>query len=83
MLEVPISIFCTNVKETNVGTMTITTERVKMSEMGTTTSTTTSTGITIVIGMTGVFHIFHLKIGNLHLDTIEVVWRGLRICCRN
>ena len=78
----PITIIGTKVKELKVRTMVITTERVNMNEMESTIATTTSTGITMVKGMNGVVHMFHLKIGKLHLGMVEVVWCGLRICCR-
>ena len=62
--------------------MVITTKRVIMSKMGITTSTTTSIGVTMVTKMIGVGLMFHLKIGNLLLGMVEVVWRELKICCR-
>ena len=62
--------------------MGITTERVTMFEMATTTATTISKGVTMVTEMIGVVHMFHLKIGKLYLGMVEVVWRELRICCR-
>ena len=62
--------------------MVITNKVVTMSEMGTITATTTSTRTTMVTRMKGVVHMFHLKIGKLHLGTVEVIWRGLRICGR-
>ena len=70
------------VKEIKAETMGITTERVTMFEMATTTATTTSKGVTMVTEMIGVVHMFHLKIGKLYLGMVEVVWRELRICCR-
>ena len=71
------------VKEIKVETMVITTERVIMSEMGITTVTTTSTGVTMVTEMIGVGPMFHLKIVKLLLGMVEVVWRELRISCKN
>ena len=67
------------VKETKVRDTVITTERVNMSSMGTTTPTTTSIRTTMVTGMKGVVHMFHLKIRKLHLGMLEVVWHALRI----
>ena len=55
--------------------------RVIMSEMKTTIVTTTSTGVTMVIEMIGMGHLFLLKIVKLLLWMVEVVWRELRICC--
>ena len=69
------------VNRTKVGTMVTTTVRVIMSEMVTTTATTTSTGVTMVIEMTGVDPMFLLKIVKLLLGMVEIVWRELRICC--
>ena len=54
-------------------------EKVNMFEMGTTTATTTSTGVTMVIGMTGVGPIFPHKNGKFHPRTVEVVWHELKI----
>ena len=76
-----IRIIGAKVKETNVRTMVTTTVRVAMSEMVTTTATTTSTGVTMVIEMTGVDLMFLLKIVKLLLGMVEIVWRELRICC--
>ena len=69
------------VKGTKVGTMVTTTVRVIMSEMETITATTTSTGVTMVIEMTGMGPMFLLKIVKLLLGMVEVVWRELRTCC--
>ena len=69
------------VRGTKVGTMVTTTVRVIMSEMETTTATTTSTGVTMVIEMTGMGPMFLSKIVKLLLGMVEVVWRELRICC--
>ena len=71
------------IKEIEVGTMIITTERVIMYEIGITTATTTSTGIPMVTKMIVVSHMFHLKSRKLLLGMVEVVWHELRICCRN
>ena len=56
-------------------------ERVIMSEMETTIATKTSTGVTMVIEMTGMGPMFLLKIVKLLLGMVEVVWYELRICC--
>ena len=69
------------VKGTKVGTMVTTTVRVIMFEMETTTATTTSTGVTMVIEMTGMGPMFLLKIVKLILGMVVVVWHELRICC--
>ena len=69
------------VKGTKVGTMVTTTVRVIMSDMETTTATTTSTGVPMVIEMTGMGPMFLFKIVKLLLGMVEVVWRELRICC--
>ena len=79
--KAPIRRIGTEVKEIKVGTMGITTERVTMFEMETTTATT-STGVTIVTETIEVGPMFHLKIGKFLLGTVEVVWRELRICCK-
>ena len=55
------------VKVTKVGTMVTTTVRVIISEMETITATTTSTGVTMVIEMTGMGPMFLLKIVKLLL----------------
>ena len=73
-----IRIIGAKVKETKVGTMVTITVRVIMSEMETTTATTTSTWVTKMIG-TGPMSL--LKIVKLLLRMVEIVWRGLRICC--
>ena len=54
-------------KGTKVGTMVTTIVRVIMSEMETITATTTSTGVTMVIEMTGMGPMFLLKIVKLLL----------------
>ena len=69
------------VKGTKVGSMVTITGRVIMSEMETTTVTTTSTGVTMVTEMIGMDHLSLLKIVNLLLGMVEIVWRELRICC--
>ena len=79
--KVQIRITGAKVKGTKVGTMVTTTMRVIMSEMVTATATTTSTGVTMVIEMTGVDPMFLLKIVKLLLGMVEIVWRELRICC--
>ena len=68
------------VKGTKVGTMVTTIVRVIMSEMETIIATTTSTGVTMVIEMTGMNPMFLLKIVKLLLGMVEVVWSELRIC---
>ena len=67
------------VKETKVGTMEITTERVTMSEMGTSIATTTTTGTTMATETIKLDLMFPLKIGNLVLEKLEVIWRVLKI----
>ena len=52
-----------------------------MSDMETTTATTTSTGVPIIIEMTGMGPMFLFKIVKLLLGMVEVVCRELRICC--
>ena len=69
------------VKGTKVETMVTTIMRVIMSDMETTIATTTSTGVTMVIEMTGMDPMFLLKIVKLLLGMVEVVCRELRICC--
>ena len=69
------------VKGTKVRTMVTTIVRVIMSEMETKVVTTTSTGVSIVIKMTGIGPMFLLKIVKLLLGMVEVVWHELRICC--
>ena len=56
------------------------TVRVIISEIETKTATTTSTGVTMVIEMTGMGPMFLLKIVKLLLEMVEIVWRELRIC---
>ena len=69
------------VKGTKVETMVTTIVRVIMSKMETTTATTTSTGVTTVTEMIGIVPMSLLKIVNLLLGMVEIVWRELRICC--
>ena len=78
-----IRIIGAKVKGTKVETMVTTTVRVNMSEMETTTATTTSIGVTMVIEMIGMGRMFLLKIVKLFLGMVEVVWRELRISCKN
>ena len=66
------------VKETKVGTMEITTERVTMSGMGTLIATTTTIGTTMAIETIGLDLMFPLKIGNLVLGNLEAIWRALK-----
>ena len=61
--------------------MVTTTVRVIMSEMKTTNATKPSTGVTMVVEMTGMGPMFLLKIVKLLLGMVEVVCRELRICC--
>ena len=69
------------VKGTKVRTMVITTVRVIMSEMETTTVTTTLTGVTTVTEIIGMGPMSLLKIVKLLLGMVEIVWSELRICC--
>ena len=62
-----------NNMEIKVGTMEITTERVTMFEIETTTATKTSTGVTMVIKTIRVGPMFHLKIGKFLLGMVEAV----------
>ena len=78
----PIRRIKAKVKEIEVVTMGITTERVTMLEMETTTTTTISTRVTMVSQTIGVGPMFHLKMWKLLLGMVDVVWRELRICCR-
>ena len=57
------------------------TERVNMSEIGTTTATTNSTGVAMVRQMIEVGPMVHLKTKRLPLGKVEVVWQQLRLCC--
>ena len=69
------------VKGPKVGALVTIIVRVTMSEMETTIATTTSTGVTMVIEMTGMDPMFLLKIVQLLLGMVEIVWHELRICC--
>ena len=69
------------IKGTKLGSKVTIIVRVIMSEMETTTATTTSTGVTIVIEMTGMGPMFLLKIVKLLLGMVEAVWHELKICC--
>ena len=51
-----------------------------MFEMETTTVTTTSIGVTMVTKRIEVVPMFCLKIRNLILGMVDVVWHELRIC---
>jgi len=77
--KVPTQIIGAKVKETKVGTMVTTIERVNMSGMVTTTATTTTTGITMATKTRELGLMFHLQIGNLVIGKLEVVCHGLRI----
>ena len=76
-----IRIFGAKVKETKVRTMVPTIVRVIMSKMETTTATTTLTGVTMLIETTGMGPMSLLKIVKLLQGMVEIVCRGLRICC--
>ena len=52
-----------------------------MSEMETTTATTTLTGVTMLIGTTGMGPMSLLKIVKLLLGVVDIVWCELSICC--
>ena len=67
-------------KGTKVGSMVTITVRVIMSEMEITTTTTTSTVVTMVIKIIGMGPMFFLKIVNLLLRMVEILWHDLRIC---
>ena len=75
-----IKMFGAKVKGPKFGTMIITIVRVIMSKMKTTTATTTSTGVIMVPKMIGMGPMSLLKIVNLLLGMVEIVWRKLRIC---
>ena len=82
MFKAPIRKIGTEVNEIKVRIMGITTERSIMFELETTIAPKTSTGLTIVIEMTGVGPMFRLKIGMLLLGMVELVWSELKICCK-
>ena len=67
------------VKGTKAGAMEITTEKVTMSEMGTSITTTTITGTTMATETIGLDLMFPLKIGNLVLGKLEAIWLVLKI----
>ena len=69
------------VNKTNIGSMVTIIMRVIMFEMEATTATTTSTAVTTVTEMIGMGPMSPLKIVNLLLGMVEIVWRELRICC--
>ena len=69
------------VKGTKVAPIVNITVRVIMFEKEITTATTTSTGVTAIIELIGTGPMFLRKILKLLLGMVEVVWRGLRICC--
>ena len=70
------------VKATKVGTMVTTTVRVIMFDMETTTATATLTGVTMLIETIGMGPMSPLKIVKLVLGMVGIVWRELRICCK-
>ena len=76
-----IRIIDSKVKGTKFGTMVTTTVRVIMSKMETIIATTTSTGVTMVIEMTGMDLMFCLKIVKLLLGLVEVLCCELSLCC--
>ena len=76
-----IRITSAKVKGIKVGTMVTTTVKVIMSEMETTITTTTSTGVAMVTETPKMDLMFFLKIVKLLLGMVEVVCRELRICC--
>ena len=61
------------VKETKVGTMEITIERVTMSGMGTSIATTTITETAMATETIGLDLMFSLKIGNMVLGKLEAI----------
>ena len=67
------------VKETKVGTMEITTERVNMFGMKTSITTTATTETTMATETIRLDLMFPLKIGNLVLGKLEAIWRVLKI----
>ena len=77
--KVPIRISGAKVKETKVGTMETTTKRVNMSKIGNYNRDNNINGMTMVIGTTGLGFMFLIKIGNLLIEKIEVIWGVLRI----
>ena len=80
--KAPIKRISAKVKEIKFGPIVITTKRVIMFGMETTTSTTTLTGVTMVIETIKVIPILPLKIGKLLKGMVKVEWSELKICCR-
>ena len=72
MPNAPIRRIDINVKEIKVETMVITTYRVNLFKMETTTATTTSTGVIMVIEIIWVGPMFHLKIAKFLLGMVDV-----------
>ena len=70
------------IKEIKVKTMGITTYKSIMFEGETTTTKITSTGVTMVVETIKVGPMFHLKIKNLLIGMVEIVWNELKICCK-
>ena len=81
MLKAQIRRIGAKVKETKVGSMVIIIVRVIMCDMENKTAKTASTGVTMVTEMIGMGHMSLLKIVQLLLGMVEIVWRELRICC--